>query len=134
METVSDGGAESADSASSMTEGLGGAELKSGGPISTPTPNPIRSMSIDAASIKYCNRIPTSPVQMRACHQISPPYAPPPPSFPTRPGSPILIGSSSERSPTEEGHAPLWTSEELTDRRTSFAQHPATTADLLDAI
>jgi hypothetical protein len=33
-----------------------------------------------------------------------------------------------------EDHAPLWTSEELTDRRTSFAQHPATTADLLDAM
>ena len=27
-----------------------------------------------------------------------------------------------------EGHTPLWTNEELTDRRTSFAQHSATTA------
>jgi hypothetical protein len=33
-----------------------------------------------------------------------------------------------------EDPAPLWTGKELTDRRTSFAQHPATTTDLLDAM
>ena len=33
-----------------------------------------------------------------------------------------------------EDPAPLWTSEELSDRRMFFAQHPATTADLLDAM
>lgn len=33
-----------------------------------------------------------------------------------------------------EDHAPLWAGEELTDRRTSFAQHPAMTADILDAM
>ena len=33
-----------------------------------------------------------------------------------------------------EDHATLWTSEELTGRRTSFAQDAATTADLLDAM
>jgi hypothetical protein len=33
-----------------------------------------------------------------------------------------------------EDLAPLWTSEELADRRTSFVQHPAMTADLLDAM
>jgi hypothetical protein len=32
-----------------------------------------------------------------------------------------------------ENLAALWTGEELTNRRTSFAQHPATTADGLDA-
>src|ERR1700679_595454 len=79
------------------------------------------------------NRIPTSPAQKRALHQISPPYAPPLPPFPTRPGSPIPIGSCSEGPLTEEDHAPLC-GEELTERRTSFAQHPATTADLLDAM
>ena len=44
------------------------------------------------------------------------------------------MGSRLEGLPTAGGHAPLWTSEELTDRCTSFAQHPATTADLLDAM
>ena len=33
-----------------------------------------------------------------------------------------------------EGHAPLRTNEELAGQRTSFVQHPATTADLLDAM
>jgi hypothetical protein len=33
-----------------------------------------------------------------------------------------------------EDHAFLWTGEELTDRRMFFAQHPATTADLPDAM
>jgi hypothetical protein len=33
-----------------------------------------------------------------------------------------------------EDPAPFWTGKELTDRRTSFAQHPAMTADLLDAM
>jgi hypothetical protein len=80
------------------------------------------------------NKIPTSPVQNRARLQVSPPYALPPPSFPTRPGSPVPIGSRSEGSPTAEYRAALWTSEELTDRRTSFAQRLAATADLLDAM
>ena len=44
------------------------------------------------------------------------------------------MGFRSEGSPMAEVPAPLWTSEELTDRRTSFAQHPATTADLLNAM
>jgi hypothetical protein len=34
----------------------------------------------------------------------------------------------------EEDYAPSCTGEELIERRTSFAQHPATTADLLDAM
>ena len=33
-----------------------------------------------------------------------------------------------------EDPAPLWTSEELSGRRMFFAQHPATTADLLDVM
>ena len=33
-----------------------------------------------------------------------------------------------------ENDAPLWTGEELTNRRTSFGQHLATTADCLDAM
>ena len=34
----------------------------------------------------------------------------------------------------DQGAMSGWTSEELTDQRTSFAQHPATTADILDAM
>ena len=60
-------------------------------------------------------------------------HTPFPPSFPPRPGPPILIGSLLEVSPMAENLAALWTGEELTNRRTSFAQHPATTADGLDA-
>jgi hypothetical protein len=60
-------------------------------------------------------------------HAFSPLYR-----FFTRPGSPI--GFRSEGSPMAEDPAPLWTSEELTDRRTSFAQRPAMTTDLLDAM
>ena len=79
---------------------------------------------------QIANNIPTSPVQKRARLQVSLPYTLPPPSYPTRPGSPITIGSRSEGSPTAEDHAPLWISEELAERRTSFAQYLATTADI----
>ena len=68
---------------------------------------------------------------MRAGYQVSLPYTVPPSSFPTRPASPILIGSHSEGSPTAEDHAPLWNGEELTDQGASFAQHLAMTAGLL---
>ena len=44
------------------------------------------------------------------------------------------MGSPSEGSPMAEDHVPLLASEELVDQRTSFAQHPATTADLFDAM
>ena len=80
------------------------------------------------------NQIPNSPAGMRAGHQVSLPDTLPPLSFPTRPGSPILTGSSSEGSSMAEDRAPLWTSEDLSDRRMSFAQHLPTTADLLDAM
>ena len=68
---------------------------------------------------------------MRAAgHQVSLPYTLLPPPFLTRPGSPVPIGSRSEGPPMAEDHAPLWASEELTDRRTSFAQYLTTTAGL----
>ena len=81
---------------------------------------------------KIINRIPTSPVQMRARLQVSLPYVLPPLSVSSRPASPI--GFRSEGPPMAEGSAPLWTSEELSDRRMFFAQHPTTTADLIDAM
>ena len=34
----------------------------------------------------------------------------------------------------EENQVPLWSDEELADRRTFFAQDPATAADRLDAM
>jgi hypothetical protein len=70
-----------------------------------------------------------SPAQKPARHQVSLSDALPSPSSPTRPGSPILIGPHSEGSLTAENDAPLWAGEELTKRRTSFAQHIAKTAD-----
>jgi hypothetical protein len=66
---------------------------------------------------------------MRAGHQVTLPYTLPPLPSPTRPWSPIPIGPRSEGSPTAEDYATLWTSEELIDRCTSFAQHATTTAD-----
>ena len=69
---------------------------------------------------------------MRARLQVSLPYVLPPLPFSSRPGSPISFRS--EGSLVAEDPAPLWTGEKLTERRTSFAQHPATTADLLDAM
>ena len=74
---------------------------------------------------KVTNKISISPAQTPARRQVTLP----PPSSPTRPGSPILIRSRSEGLPTAEDDASLWTDEELTNRRTSFAQHLATTAD-----
>ena len=62
---------------------------------------------------------------MRARHQVSLPQDL---SFPTRPGSPILIGSHLEGSPAEND-APLWSGEELTSRRTSLAQYLSTSSD-----
>jgi hypothetical protein len=102
-------------------------------------PTPHRSVLSRMSKFTSCidqitNEIPNSSAEMRAGHQVSLPYTLPPPSFPTRPGSPILIGSRSEGWPTADDHAPLRASEELADRRTSFAQHPVTTADLLDAM
>jgi hypothetical protein len=82
---------------------------------------------------KITNKVPNSPAPKRARRQVSLPYTLPPPSLPTRPGSLTPIGSRSGGSPTAED-APLWTGEELIDRRTSFAQHLASTADLADAM
>ena len=77
---------------------------------------------------KVTNNISSSPAQKRARYQVSLPDAISPSSSPTRPRSPILIGSRSEGLPTAENDAPLWTGEELTNRRTCFAQHLTTTA------
>ena len=80
---------------------------------------------------KVTNKISKSPALKPGRHQleVSLPDALPSPSSPTRPGSPILIGSHSEGSLTAGNNAPLWTGEELTNPRTPFAQHLATTAD-----
>ena len=78
---------------------------------------------------KVSNKISISPVQKRARYQVSLPDALPPPSSPTRPGSQIIISSRSEGLLAAENDASLWTGEELTNRRASFAQHLATTAD-----
>ena len=65
---------------------------------------------------------------MRVRYQNHLPDAPP--SIPTRPtGSPVLMGSHTEGLPTADNHVPFWTGEESTERRTSFAQHPARTDD-----
>ena len=78
---------------------------------------------------KLNNKISSTLAQNRARHQVTLLDALPPPSSPTRPGSPILIGSHSEGSLTARNHAPVWTGEGLTNQRTCFAQHLATTAD-----
>ena len=83
---------------------------------------------------KVTNKMTNSPAQKRAHHQVSLPDALPPPSSPTRPGSPTLIGNRSEGLLTVENDAPPWTGEELTIRRTSFAEHLATTANRLDGM
>ena len=80
---------------------------------------------------KITDKIPNSPSPKRARRQVSLPYTPLPPSLPTRPGSPTPISSFLEGSPTAEDHA---TREELIERRTYFAQHLASTADLADAM
>ena len=110
------------------------------GPSDVPTLHSQRRVPIDELSAvsqatstsyidKVSNKISISPVQKRARYQVSLPDALPPPSSPTRPGSPILIGSPSEGLATAENDVLLWTGEELTNRRASFAQHLATTAD-----
>ena len=70
-----------------------------------------------------------SPAQEPARHQVFLPDPFSSPSSPTRPGLPILIGPHLEGSLTAENDVPLWTGEELTKRRASFAQHLATTTD-----
>ena len=64
---------------------------------------------------------------MRGHHQVLLPDDLPPPSIPTRPGSPILMGSHSEGSLMAASHASLSTGEELVTERGTFffAQHPA---------
>ena len=87
---------------------------------------------------KVTNKMTNSPAQKRAhhlaYHQVSLPDALPPPSSPTRRGSPILIGYRPEGLLMVENDAPLWTGEEITIRRTSFAEHLATTANRLDGM
>ena len=83
---------------------------------------------------KVSNKMSNSPAQKRAHHQVSLPDALPPPLSPTRPGLPILTGYRSEGLLTVENDPPLWTGEEITIRRTSFAEHLATTANRLDGM
>ena len=85
----------------------------------------LSSVSQATYIYKVTNKISTRPAQAPSRRQVTLP----PPSSPTRPGSPILIRSRSEGLPTAEDNASLWTGEEFINRRTSFAQHLATTAD-----
>ena len=84
-----------------------------------------RSAAIRATFIRYIdkvtNKISNYCARRRARHQVSPPYrdALHPPSFTTRPRSPILISSRLEGSPMAENDASLYISEELTKQRTS---------------
>ena len=75
-----------------------------------------------------------SSAQKRARHQGFLLDALPPPSSPTRPGSPILLGSRSEGSLAAENGTPLWTGEESAIRRASFTYHLATNARLTDSM
>ena len=83
------------------------------------------------------DEIPNSPAQKGAPHQVSLPYsstALAPSSFPSCPGSPILMDCALEGPPIAENHAHCWSDkEELTNqcRRTSFARYPATVSDRL---
>ena len=61
-----------------------------------------------------------SSAQKRARHQGSLLDTLPPPSSPTRLGSPILLGSRSEGSLTAENGTPLWTGEVSAIRRAYF--------------
>ena len=62
---------------------------------------------------------PNSSAQRGTHHQVSLPHdgAHRLPSFPTRPGSSIMIDSHLEGSLTAENHAHRWTGKELTNRR-----------------
>ena len=85
------------------------------------------------------NKIPNSPSQKRARHQleVSLPYSSTAlgsPSFPCRLGSSILIDCRSEDSLAVKNDTTCcWTGKKLINRRqrTSFAQHLETTADRL---
>ena len=73
---------------------------------------------------KVTNKMSNSPAQKRARHhkrhQVSLPDASPPPSSPTRSGSPIIICFHSKGLLTAENDVPLWMGEEVTSRRTSL--------------
>jgi hypothetical protein len=74
---------------------------------------------------QVANKIPNSPARKRARRQVTLPYSSAalhPPSFPTHPGSSILIDSPSEGSLTAESHARRHAGKKLSDRhrRTSF--------------
>jgi hypothetical protein len=68
------------------------------------------------------NKIPNSPAQNHARHQVSQSHAFAPSPFPTRPGLPILLSSQleAEGSLVAEKHALLSTGEEFTQPRTSL--------------
>ena len=85
---------------------------------------PIDELSpVSQATFTYIDQLThkmsNSPAQKRSRHQVFLPDALPPPSSPTRPGSPILIGSHPEVSLMAENDAPIWTSGELISRCTS---------------
>ena len=96
--------------------------------------HPYVEGNLPAAPI-VTNRIPNSPVQMRAPHQVSLPYAGialAPPSFPSRPGSSILIDCALKGPQNAENHARRWSDKEKSTnqwRRGSFVPYPATIAD-----
>src|SRR6267154_6001434 len=58
----------------------------------------------------------TSPAQTRTGHHVSTPHsftAPAPPSFPSHPGTSILLDSRSEGSLTVDNYARCWTSKDI---------------------
>ena len=94
--------------------------------------SPVPPLDKDCFAPLATNKSPNSPTEKHA-RLVSLPYA-----VPLR-HLLLALGYRSQWVPAEgsliaEDHTPFWTSEELIDRRTSFAQHLATTADLIDAM
>ena len=82
------------------------------------------------------NKVSNSLAQTRTGNQVFAPYpstALAPPSFPSRPGTSILIDCRSEGSSTVDKYARDWTSKAIRNRRQrrgmSFKQYHATTAE-----
>jgi hypothetical protein len=80
------------------------------------------------------NKVLNSPAQARTGHQVStadPFTALAPPSFPSRPGTSILIDCRSEGLLAVDNYARHWTNNDARSRcrRMSFVQYYATTAE-----
>jgi hypothetical protein len=117
-------------------------------PVSNPvaTAAPPRTLNLYLRAFTVCqknfirridqvtDKVSNSPAQTRTEHQVSTPFpfiALAPPSFPSRPGSSILMDDRSEGSLTVDNSARRWTSNDIRSRcrRMSFGQYHATTAE-----